>query len=188
MRSSPGLSSPSSQACLGRAPEGTATPAALSRRHIAQGGPAWERPGARPAVSNAQWTTTDMPFFKRRAEPRHSVWHESMQLSQWLGFAPNELPELPALNSAPLLDPTRAFDVCHVGLVLRAVLGVQLLLGLYTAQAGTIRFGGASLEEIGLERVREHVAVVLQHPALFNDSVRANLTLGRERSDEACWR
>ncbi|MBC9251054.1 ABC transporter ATP-binding protein [Pseudomonas alcaligenes] len=64
---------------------------------------------------------------------------------------------------------------------------VQLLLGLYTAQAGSIRFGGASLEEIGLERVREHVAVVLQHPALFNDTVRANLTMGRERSDEACW-
>lgn len=64
---------------------------------------------------------------------------------------------------------------------------VQLLLGLYTAQAGTIRFGGASLEEIGLERVREDVAVVLQHPALFNDTVRANLCMGRERSDEACW-
>ncbi|WJN61242.1 ABC transporter ATP-binding protein [Pseudomonas sp. SO81] len=64
---------------------------------------------------------------------------------------------------------------------------VQLLLGLYTAQAGTIRFGGSSLEEIGLERVREHVAVVLQHPALFNDTVRANLCMGRERSDEACW-
>lgn len=64
---------------------------------------------------------------------------------------------------------------------------VQLLLGLYSAQAGTIRFGGASLEEIGLERVREHVAVVLQHPALFNDTVRANLCMGRERSDEACW-
>ncbi|MBD9414790.1 ABC transporter ATP-binding protein [Pseudomonas sp. PDM16] len=64
---------------------------------------------------------------------------------------------------------------------------VQLLLGLYTAQAGTIRFGGASLEETGLERVREHVAVVLQHPALFNDTVRANLCMGRERSDEACW-
>ena len=74
-----------------------------------------------------------MPFFKRRAEPRHSVWHDSMQLSQWLGFAPTGLPELPELNTAPLLDPTRAFDVCHVGLVLRAVLGVQLLLGLGTA-------------------------------------------------------
>ncbi len=65
---------------------------------------------------------------------------------------------------------------------------VQLLLGLYVPQAGTIRFGGASQAEIGLETVREKVAVVLQHPALFNDTVRANLTMGRERSDEACWR
>ncbi|SEI55364.1 ATP-binding cassette, subfamily C [Azotobacter beijerinckii] len=64
---------------------------------------------------------------------------------------------------------------------------VQLLLGLYTPQSGTIRFGGSTLQEIGLARVREHVAVVLQQPALFNDTVRANLTLGRERSDEACW-
>ncbi|WP_426111774.1 ABC transporter ATP-binding protein [Pseudomonas sp. DSP3-2-2] len=65
---------------------------------------------------------------------------------------------------------------------------VQLLLGLYTAQSGTVRFGGASLEEMGLETVRENVSVVLQHPALFNDTVRANLSMGRERSDEACWR
>jgi ATP-binding cassette, subfamily C, bacterial len=65
---------------------------------------------------------------------------------------------------------------------------VQLLLGLYTPQAGTISFGGSSQAEIGLERVREQVAVVLQHPALFNDTVRANLCMGRERSDEACWR
>ena len=36
--------------------------------------------------------------------------------------------------------------------------------------------------------MRDNVAVVLQHPALFNDSVRANLTMGRERDDEACWR
>ncbi|WP_328822379.1 ABC transporter ATP-binding protein [Aquipseudomonas guryensis] len=64
---------------------------------------------------------------------------------------------------------------------------VQLLLGLYSAQAGSIRFGGASLEEIGLETVRENVAVVLQHPALFNDTVRANLCMGRERDDAACW-
>ncbi|WP_122666130.1 ABC transporter ATP-binding protein [Pseudomonas viridiflava] len=65
---------------------------------------------------------------------------------------------------------------------------VQLLLGLYTPQSGTISFGGASQQEIGLETIRENVAVVLQHPALFNDTVRANLTMGRERSDDACWR
>jgi ATP-binding cassette subfamily C protein len=64
---------------------------------------------------------------------------------------------------------------------------VQLLLGLYTAEAGSIRYGGATLQEIGLETVRDNVAVVLQHPALFNDTVRANLTMGRERSDQACW-
>ena len=65
---------------------------------------------------------------------------------------------------------------------------VQLLLGLYTPQAGSIRFGGATLEAIGLETVRDNVAVVLQHPALFNDTVRANLTMGRPRDDAACWR
>ncbi|HAF94260.1 MAG TPA: ABC transporter ATP-binding protein, partial [Pseudomonas sp.] len=25
------------------------------------------------------------------------------------------------------------------------------------------------------------------HPALFNDTVRANLCMGRERDDAACW-
>lgn len=64
---------------------------------------------------------------------------------------------------------------------------VQLLLGLYTPSAGTIRFGGATMQEIGLDTLREHVAVVLQHPSLFNDSIRANLTMGRERTDDACW-
>ena len=65
---------------------------------------------------------------------------------------------------------------------------VQLLLGLYTPQSGSILFAGESQSAIGLETIREHVAVVLQHPALFNDTVRANLTMGRERTDEACWR
>lgn len=64
---------------------------------------------------------------------------------------------------------------------------VQLLLGLYSAQSGLIRYGDATLQETGLACVREHVAVVLQAPALFNDTLRANLCMGRERSDEACW-
>ena len=32
-----------------RSPEGTATLAGSTGKHIALGGPAWERPGARPA-------------------------------------------------------------------------------------------------------------------------------------------
>lgn len=64
---------------------------------------------------------------------------------------------------------------------------VQLLLGLYSAQAGQIRYAEATLQEAGLACVREHVAVVLQAPALFNDTLRANLCMGREYSDDACW-
>lgn len=64
---------------------------------------------------------------------------------------------------------------------------VQLLLGLYEPGAGSIRFGGVPLEQIARDRLRDNVAVVLQHPALFNDTVRANLTMGRERDDAACW-
>jgi ATP-binding cassette subfamily C protein len=50
-----------------------------------------------------------------------------------------------------------------------------------------IYFDGVPFTDIGLNIVREHVATVLQHPALFNDSVRANLTLGREAADEELW-
>ncbi len=64
---------------------------------------------------------------------------------------------------------------------------VQLLLGLYTPQAGEVRFGGTLQQAIGLETLRDNVAVVLQHPSLFNDTIRANLTMGRTACDQACW-
>ncbi len=65
---------------------------------------------------------------------------------------------------------------------------VNVILGLYVPDSGVIRFDGVPVTEIGLDVVREHVATVLQHPALFNDSVRENLGLGRELPDEALWR
>ena len=64
---------------------------------------------------------------------------------------------------------------------------VQVLLGLYTPRSGQVCFDGVAVERIGLEVVREHVATVLQHPVLFNDSVRNNLTLGRSHGDEVLW-
>ncbi len=65
---------------------------------------------------------------------------------------------------------------------------VQVLLGLYPPLFGEIKFDGVPVSRIGMEVVREHVACVLQHPALFNDTVRMNLTLGREVPDAALWR
>jgi len=65
---------------------------------------------------------------------------------------------------------------------------VQIILGLYQPQSGGVSFDGVPTTEIGLDVVRENVASVLQHPALFNDSVRMNLTLGRDMDEAALWR
>ncbi|MGD9888433.1 MAG: ABC transporter ATP-binding protein [Halothiobacillaceae bacterium] len=63
----------------------------------------------------------------------------------------------------------------------------QVLLGLYAPQSGEVLYDDTPIEQIGLPKVREHVAVVLQQPALFNDSLRANLTLGHDYPDDALW-
>ena len=64
---------------------------------------------------------------------------------------------------------------------------VQVLLGLYPADQGEIKFDGVSVKEIGLPCVREHVATVLQQPALFNGTIRSNLMMGHEFTDEELW-
>jgi len=62
-----------------------------------------------------------------------------------------------------------------------------VLLGLYPPLFGDVKFNNVSMTKIGMEVVREHVACVLQHPALFNDTLRMNLTLGRDVPDEQLW-
>ncbi|MCP8689906.1 ABC transporter ATP-binding protein [Marinobacterium sedimentorum] len=64
---------------------------------------------------------------------------------------------------------------------------VQVLLGLYPAASGRILYDGVPLEDIGLDRVRERVATVLQQPALFNGTVRSNLAMGRDFTDTQLW-
>lgn len=64
---------------------------------------------------------------------------------------------------------------------------VQMLLGFYRPDQGQVLYNDVSIEEIGYEQVREQVATVLQTPMLFNQSVRFNLTLGRELADEILW-
>ena len=65
---------------------------------------------------------------------------------------------------------------------------VQALLGLYPLRGGSIRYAGVDVTKIGWDTIRDHVGVVLQHPVLFNASVRENLTLGRDYSDADLWR
>ncbi|EDN67623.1 ABC transporter, transmembrane region [Beggiatoa sp. PS] len=64
---------------------------------------------------------------------------------------------------------------------------VQVLLGLYAPQSGMVYFNEVPMTEIGLDVVREHVITVLQQPALFNDTLYMNLTLGQELPAEKLW-
>jgi ATP-binding cassette subfamily C protein len=65
---------------------------------------------------------------------------------------------------------------------------IQTLIGLYPASSGGIYFDGVGIERIGLDVVREHVVTVLQHPILFNDTIRTNLTLGKSVADTELWK
>ncbi|OQX35740.1 MAG: ABC transporter ATP-binding protein [Oceanospirillales bacterium LUC14_002_19_P2] len=64
---------------------------------------------------------------------------------------------------------------------------VKVLLGLYTPTQGCVRFGDTPMEQIGVDAIRENVVTVLQHPVLFNTTVRENLCLGRNVPDEKLW-
>ncbi|MGF1755416.1 ATP-binding cassette domain-containing protein, partial [Vibrio makurazakiensis] len=65
---------------------------------------------------------------------------------------------------------------------------IQLLIGVYRAKKGEIRFNGESVDDIGFEIIRNQIAVVLQQPILFNDSLRHNLTLGEDYDELSLWR
>lgn len=65
---------------------------------------------------------------------------------------------------------------------------VSVLIGLYPMKSGMVFYGDTPVDRIGLDVVRENVATVLQNPALFNNTVRMNLTLGREVDDVELWK
>lgn len=64
---------------------------------------------------------------------------------------------------------------------------IQLLLGAYRADSGEICFNGERCDDIGFEIIRSQIAVVLQQPILFNDTLRHNLTLGGDYDDASLW-
>ncbi|WP_394125471.1 ABC transporter ATP-binding protein [Vibrio hepatarius] len=65
---------------------------------------------------------------------------------------------------------------------------IQLLIGVYQQDSGFIKFNGHTTDEISFDIIREQIAVVLQQPILFNDTLRHNLTLGSDYDDLQLWR
>ena len=64
----------------------------------------------------------------------------------------------------------------------------QIILGLYANEKGTVYVDDIPINEIGLDLLRDNIALVLQSPRMFNDTLRQNLTLGREIDDDALFK
>ncbi|GAA3932738.1 ABC transporter ATP-binding protein [Litoribacillus peritrichatus] len=64
---------------------------------------------------------------------------------------------------------------------------VQLLTGMYPLSSGSIRYDNVDVNRIGWAEVRKHVCTVIQSPALFNASVRQNLSMGERYSEAQLW-
>ena len=63
----------------------------------------------------------------------------------------------------------------------------QILIGLYPISSGEVFYNGHEITEVGYEKIRENVGFVLQAPLMFNNTLRFNLTLGRDYSDEVIY-
>ena len=63
----------------------------------------------------------------------------------------------------------------------------QIMVGFYPSHSGEILYGSVPIEQIGLPVVRENVALMLQQALFFNDTIRMNLTLSKEKSDEEIY-
>ena len=62
---------------------------------------------------------------------------------------------------------------------------VSLLTRLYEPESGQVRANGTPIDTFGLDAWRERVSMVRQHPFIFNESVRYNLTIGNREATES---
>ncbi|MFA6760845.1 MAG: ABC transporter ATP-binding protein [Sulfuricurvum sp.] len=60
----------------------------------------------------------------------------------------------------------------------------QLIAGFYEKSSGDILYNGISIDEIDKHSLRERIFLVLQMPILFNNTLRFNITMGDNFSDE----
>ncbi|MBU3893143.1 SmdB family multidrug efflux ABC transporter permease/ATP-binding protein [Serratia rubidaea] len=63
----------------------------------------------------------------------------------------------------------------------------NLLMGYYPVSEGEIRLDGRPLSNLSHRTLRQGIAMVQQDPVVIAESVLANVTLGRNISEEAVW-
>jgi ATP-binding cassette subfamily C protein len=59
----------------------------------------------------------------------------------------------------------------------------NLIAGFYEPNSGDIKYNSISFKDIDPSKIRKNIYLILQHPKLFNDTMRFNLTLGKYFSD-----
>jgi ATP-binding cassette, subfamily B, bacterial len=60
----------------------------------------------------------------------------------------------------------------------------SLLVRLYDPDTGRVTFDGRDLRDLARDQLADHVAIVFQEAFLFDDTVRGNITLGGDYTDE----
>ena len=103
-----------------------------------------------------------------------------------VGFAYEASAEAPALRDVTLAVP----GGCTVALVGRSGAGKSTILNLvprlYDVTAGRILIDGQDVREVTLASLRDAIAIVSQDVTLFDDTIRANIALGRlDATDDA---
>ncbi|EDP73367.1 ABC transporter ATP-binding protein [Hydrogenivirga sp. 128-5-R1-1] len=63
----------------------------------------------------------------------------------------------------------------------------NIIVGFYPVDKGQLYYDSVPVNDIGLDVVRENVYVVLQNPQMFNNTIRFNLTLGKDIPEEEIW-
>lgn len=95
-----------------------------------------------------------------------------------------------------LADQFKDFSVRFVPQKTTAIVGtsgsgkstlVKLLFRLYDVQSGAVRMDGIDIREFDQREYRKLLAIVPQDVELFNASVRENIVLGDEFSDDEIW-
>ncbi|QWT39798.1 SmdB family multidrug efflux ABC transporter permease/ATP-binding protein [Dickeya dadantii] len=93
----------------------------------------------------------------------------------------------PVLHDIELHVPDRGFValVGHTGSGKSTL--ASLLMGYYVPDSGEIRLDDRPLSTLSHQVLRQHVAMVQQDPVVLADSMYANVTLGRDISEENVW-
>ncbi len=64
----------------------------------------------------------------------------------------------------------------------------QVIATFYTKQSGEIYYNNISVDEIDKQSLRDELFLVLQMPILFNNTLKFNITMGRDISDEKIFK